>query len=176
MKKIIFAPLVLLWILILTVPSSSVTEKWVAGVVNSLTPLCSTEINSLVSLNAIQCTVVVPNSTNKDLYLFVSVSLGSVASGSASPYAGIYIYYLNQDGSTYGDGLYSGTAAAGPPASNYMGCSIPAPPGVTATINGSCYIAIEPRDFVIVFYNNLLVNMASGSNTVKYLTFNRQAN
>jgi hypothetical protein len=176
MKKALFAGLLLLG---LTVPSFSVTEKWVAGAVSSWTPLCGTEVNSLASSssasNAVQCSTIVGNATNLDLYMKVSVSLGSVASGAGSPYVGIYIYPLNQDGTTYGDGAFA-TTAVGPPATNYMGCSIPAPASVTAAITGSCYTGIPPTNFKVVFFNNLLVNMASGSNVVDYQTFNRQAN
>ena len=179
MRKILAA---LLTSLLLVVPSFSATEKWITGTVSSWTPLCGTEVNSLAGStttfgNAVLCSTAVANATNLDLYMKVSVSLGSVTTGAGSPFIAVYVYPLNQDASTYGDGLFTGAGGAlGPPASNYQGCTIPAPASTTAAIVGSCYTMIQPTNFKVVIYNNLLVNMASGSNVINYQTFNRQAN
>jgi hypothetical protein len=162
----------------LVVPSFSATEKWVAGATSSWTAACGTEINSLAGTstsNAVQCSTVIANGTNNDLYIKVSISLGSITTGAGSPYIGIYIYPLNEDGTTYGDGLFTSTAV-GPPAANYMGCSIPAPISTTGVVVGSCSTMIPPTNFKIVVYNNLLINLAASANVVDFQTFNRQVN
>lgn len=175
-RRLSFALAVLLG---LVVPSFSAVEKWVAGATSSWTAACSTEINSLASSssasNAVQCSVVIGNATNLDLYAKFSVNLGSVTSGAGSPYVAIYIYPLNEDGTTYGDGEFT-SSAVGPPPTTYSGCSIPTLASTTQTVVGSCITMIPPTNFKIVLYNNLLVNMAASANTVDFQTFNRQVN
>lgn len=164
----------LIGLALLVTPALSAIEKWVAGATSSWTSICSSELVSLPSLDAVQCSTVVSNGTNNDLYIKFSGIFASVTSGGGSPYVGIYIYPKNEDGS-YGDGQF-GSAAAGPPSSNYMACSIPAPPSVSAPIVGSCYAPAPPTDFKVVAYNNLLVQMSSGTSTIYFQTFNRQVN
>ena len=172
MRRLIFGLCVLFG---LVTPSLSAVEKWVNGATaGSFAAACAGEINSLPTLDAVLCSVVVSNASNLDLTMDVSVSLGSVTTGAGSPYVGVYIYPLNQDGTTYGDGQF-GSQAAGPPSASYLACNIPAPASTTGAIVGSCMTAIPPANYKIVLYNGLLVTMA-GSNTVKYQTFNRQVN
>ena len=159
-------------------PALATTERWVAGQGQGLTwgNLCTTELNSLASNNAIVCSTIVANGTALDLFADFSISFASVTSGSGSPSVGIAIYPLNEDGSTYGDGLY-GSAAAGPP--SVQTCSIPAPPAATAAVigTGNCRaIALPPGSFKIVVWNNLGVSAASTTNVVAYRTYNYQSN
>lgn len=173
MRRLIFSLCVLVG---LATPSLSAVEKWVNGATaGTWTPACSTEVDSLPTLDAVLCADIVSNNSNLDLVMDVSVVLGSVTTGAGSPYVGIYIYPLNQDGSTYGDGQF-GSQVAGPPSASYLACNIPAPASTGAPIVGSCMTAIPPINFKIVLYNGLLVNMASSGNTIKYQTFNRQVN
>src|SRR6185437_1709495 len=101
------------------------TEKWVNGSGQGLTwsaAINSTELNSLANGNAVLLATQIDNSVAFDMFADFSVALGSAAFASPN-YIGLYLYPLNQDGTTYGDGRF-GTAAAGPPPSNYYMGSI----------------------------------------------------
>jgi hypothetical protein len=159
-------------------PARATTQRWISGSGQGLSwgTLCSTELNSLVSNGAIQCTTTVANGTVLDLFADFSISFASITSGSTAPYIGISIYPLNEDGVTYGDGLF-GSAATGPPV--VQTCSIPVPPGVTGVIvgTGSCRgVVLPPGTFILVIYNNAGATLASSGNVVKYRTYNYQSN
>jgi hypothetical protein len=128
--------------------------------------------DSIVNGNAIISDLQLDNSANLDVFCDVSVALGSAAI-VAPNYLGIYLYPLNADGTTYGDGRFS-SSAAGPPASSYWVGNIIVPTGTAAnegTIRG---IIMPPGKFKFLIYNQLGVTMAgSGGNTVKYRTYNR---
>ena len=151
-------------------------ERWVAGVGIGLTwaSCAGSELNSLSNGNAVQSSVVVTNGTNLDLLCDVSISLGSVASGSGVPFIGLYFYPLNQDGTSYGDGRF-GSAAAGPPPTAYFVGSIPVVASVTAVIVGMVRgIWLPPGSGVFTFYNQAGIATAASSNTAKYRTYDRQ--
>src|SRR5271157_5561117 len=102
-----------------TLPLHSATQKWIAGALTSYsTAVCSTELNSLPNGDSLLCTTAVDNATNGDLYATASITFGSVTTFAGAPNVALYIYPLNQDGSTYGDGAFT-TAAAGSPAAVY---------------------------------------------------------
>lgn len=149
------------------------TEKWLAG--TSWTSCFGTEINSLVAGNAVLSgSAAIANGTNLDLFADVSISLGSITSGSGNPFIGIYLYPLNQDGSTYADGQF-GSSAAGPPPSAYFVGAIPVKPSTTGVITGILRnIPLPPGSFKFVLYNNSGANLAASSNTVSYRTYNLQ--
>lgn len=150
-------------------------DKWVAGAGVGLTwtSICSTEVNSIVSGNAILCTVSVANGTALDTYMDLSISLGSITSGAGSPYIGLYVYPLNQDGTTLGDGRFGSSTTAVPP-SQYFGCSIPVVASATAVIVGACTgVLIPPGTFQVVLYNLAGATLAGSANVVKYRTYNK---
>ena len=148
-------------------------QKLVTGAV-SWTSCFGTEINSLTSNYAILSSVSLSNATNLDLMAEVSVSLGSVTPGSGAPFIGLYIYPLNQDTSSYGDGRFS-TAAAGPPPSSYWVGNIPCVPSTAGVITGDTGRFILPLGaFKFVLWNNSGTALASSANTVKYQTTNYQ--
>ena len=91
------------------------TEKWVGGAGQGLTwgTLDTTTFASLANGNALISGTQIDNSVAFDLFADVELDLASL-SPVAPNYVGIYLYPLNQDGSTYGDGRF-GSAAAGPP-------------------------------------------------------------
>ena len=152
------------------------TEKWIAGsgVGLTWTSCFGTEVNSLASGNAVLSSVAISNASPLDLLCDISISLGSVTSGSAIPFIGFYLYLLNQDGSTYGDGRF-GSSAAGPPQTQYYVGSVPVQASTTAAIVGHVRgIWLPPGSAKFVIYNNAGVNLASSSNTVAYRTYNRQ--
>jgi hypothetical protein len=148
-------------------------EKWIGGTVgltwtNAYT-LGST-FDSIASGNAIISDLQLDNSTNLDVYCDVSIAIASVAV-VAPNYVGLYLYPLNADGTTYGDGRFS-SSAAGPPASSYwVGNFIV--PAVTAASEGTVRgIIMPPGKFKFVIYNQLGVSMSTG-NTIKYRTYDR---
>src|ERR1700735_575628 len=97
------------------------TEKWIGGSGQGLTwgGAFSTEINSLANGNAILSTVSITNGTSLDIFADVSFVAGATVTTFAPGYLGLYLYPLNEDASTYGDGRF-GSSAAGPPPSNYF--------------------------------------------------------
>jgi hypothetical protein len=149
------------------------TEKWIAGSLIGLTwaNAYTTQPGAIVNGNAILSDLNIDNSTPLDVFADFSISLGSVAV-VAPNYIGVYLYPLNQDGSTYGDGRF-GSSAAGPPPSPYWVGNIVVPTG-TAANNGTVRgIILPPGQFKFVVYNQLGVTM-NATNTAKYRTYNRQ--
>src|SRR5665213_445106 len=136
------------------------TEKWIAGsgVGLTWTTLFGTEINSLASGNSILSSVVVANgSTTLDMFMDVSFSLGSVTT-TGTPFLGLYLYPLNQDASSYGDGRF-GSTAADPPPGNYLLGQAGLPVGsqvLTGFFRGllqGAPLIIPPGSFSAVLYN-----------------------
>jgi hypothetical protein len=175
MKRILAAAFLSLWA---TFAFASSTEQWVGGNGQGLTwgAICGSEVTttSVASGNAVLCSVSVTNGTALDIFADFSVNLASVTTPAGALWIGVYIYPLNEDGSTYGDGLF-GSAAAGPPDASYLGCSIKVTPSVTAAIVGMCRaVVLPPGTFKVVFYNAAGIATASSGNTVDYRTYNRQ--
>jgi len=150
------------------------TEKWIAGSGAGLTwtsAFTPSTLNSIANGNAILSDVNIANSSALDLYADVSGAFGSITV-AAPNYIGVYLYPLNEDGSTYGDGRF-GSSAAGPPPSNYWVGNIVVPTG-TAAFEGSVRgILLPPGDFKFVLYNQAgAALVGSGGNVVKYRTYN----
>jgi hypothetical protein len=148
-------------------------EKWIAGsgVGLTWTAINSTELNSLANGNAVLLANQIDNSTALDMFMDISIALGSTAF-AAPNYIGLYLYPLNQDGTTYGDGRFA-TAAAGPPSPNCLIdaiCLVAATQAQEGTLTG---ITIPPGRFKIVLYNQGGVALAASGNTVTYRTYNR---
>ena len=151
------------------------TEKWIAGSGQGLTwgAAFSTEVNSLASGNAVLSSIQIDNTTALDIFCDVSISLGSITPAAGSDYLGIYLVTLYEDGTSYGDGRF-GTAAAGPPASNYFVGNIPAIASVAAVITGMARgIILPPGKFKFIIYNGTGTTLAASANVVDYRTYNR---
>ena|SRR5271170_1055497 len=152
------------------------TEKWIAGSGQGLTwgaAMGSSDPNSLASGNAILSSQQIDNSAAYDVFADLSVSLGSVTPGAGAPYIGFYLYPLNEDGSSYGHGRF-GSAAAGPPPSQYYVGSIPCVPSTAGVITGAIRgIILPPGKFKFVLYNLAGGALAASSNAVDYRTYNR---
>lgn len=149
------------------------TEKWIAGSGQGLTwgSLMSTELNSIASGNAILGGTSVSNGTALDIFADFSLVLASAAF-VAPNYIGLYLYALNDDGSTYGDGRF-GSSAAGPPPSNYFVGSIGLVAATQAQSGTLLGVVIPPGTWKPVLYNQGGVALASSGNTLKYRTYNR---
>jgi hypothetical protein len=150
------------------------TEKWIAGSGVGLTwtdAFSTATLNSIASGNAILSDLSINNSTALDLFADVSIALGSAAF-VAPNYIGIYLYPLNKDGTTYGDGRF-GTSAAGPPPSNYYVGAIGLVAATQAQEGSLSRIILPPGSFKFVFYNQGGVALAASGNTCQYRTYNR---
>lgn len=149
------------------------TEKWVGGSGQGLTwgSAFSTEINSVTNGNAILSTVSITNGTALDIFCDVDFIAGATITVAAPAYLGLYLYPLLDNGTTYGDGEFS-TSAAGPPPSTYSVGTMGFVTG-TVTLYGMVRgIILPPGTFSFVLYNQSGATLAS-SNTCKYRTYNR---
>src|ERR1700688_983882 len=150
------------------------TEKWIAGSLQAAfgDAFSTATLNSIVNGNAILSDIVIDNTATLDIFADVSIALGSITSVPPA-FAGIYLYPLNKDAATYGDGRF-GASAAGPPPSSYMAGIIGFPVG-TAAIVGTCRaIILPPSKFKFVLYNQSGATLAGGSgNTCQFKSYNR---
>lgn len=121
----------------------------------------------------------IANQTNQDMFMDVSVSM-LIASSTivAGANLALWLYTLNQDGTTYGDGNFvNGTQKAATPAFPPI-ASIPliAAATQTALIGQVNQIIIPPGSFRLALQNNSGFALTSGTQTVKYRTYNINLN
>lgn len=150
------------------------TEKWISGSGQGLTwgdAFSTATLNSIGSSNAILSDVAVANGTALDIFADVSVILGSTTY-AAPNFVGVYLYPLNSDGSTYGDGRF-GSAAAGPPPSNYAVGSIGMVAATQAQEGSLTRVVLPPGTFKFVLYNQMGAAFPASGNTCQYRTYNR---
>ncbi len=149
------------------------TEKWVGGSGQGLTwgSLMTTELNSIASGNAILGGTAVANATPMDIFCDFSLVLASLAA-IAPNFVGLYLYPLNDDGSSYGDSRF-GSSAAGPPPSNYSVGSIGVVAATQAQTGTLLRVVMCPGTWKPVLFNQCGVALASSGNTLKYRTYNR---
>lgn len=152
------------------------TEKWIAGSGVGLTwtaGFTASTLNSIVNGNAILSDLQIDNSSALDIFADVGIQFGSIT-WAAPNFIGVYLYPLNQDASTYGDGRF-GSSAAGPPTANYWVGNIGAPTGAAAAEGTLSRIIIPPAKFKLVLYNQAGATLAgAGGNSCYYRTYNRQ--
>lgn len=156
---------------------------WVAGNGAGLT--WSTLINSadLASMPngdmVLSSVADIANGTAVDMFMDVSVrcaiSSSTIAAGAA---LSLWLYALLDDGATYGDGqLSSGVQAAKTP--TFSPCaSIPlvAAASQTTLVGFAQGIVIPPGSFRCALQNNSGFTLTSGTQTVKYRTYNINLN
>jgi hypothetical protein len=149
-------------------------EKWIGGSGQGLTwgSAFGTEINTLASGNAVISTVSISNGTPLDIFADVSyVQTGAAFTTAAPAFLGLYLYPLNNDGSTYGDGRF-GSSAAGPPPANYGVGSISFAAAASTTIFGVwSRIVLPPGTFKFLLYNQAGITLVAA--TCNYRTYNR---
>lgn len=156
------------------------TEKLIAGAQPNFTSLMTIELNALASGSAIQGATTIANNTNLDLAIEFSWTTGGSVTPTGTPFVAIYLYPLNGDGTTYGDGRFASVTAAQPPSNYYRGYSgHPATAGIQVgsfAIPGTSLFQIPlPRGtFIPVFYNSLGVGLSATGNILYYRTTNRQ--
>ncbi len=126
-----------------------------------------TEINSLAAGSCAVSSVVIDNTTNLYTDGWVSLSLGTLATGTGTPYVGVYLLPLNQDGTTYGDGTASGTVA--PSVAYWVDNLTFAASLASGTRVGSGYIGqIPPTKFVLAVVNQMGNAFAASGNTISF--------
>lgn len=154
------------------------TERWTAGItIGSYTAAFGAEVNSLAAGDSVLSSVSFDNSANGDTAMQISVAISSMTTPANVPLLQFYMYPLNQDGSTYGDGAWTTTPAAGNPANNYLlDGTIPLVPSVTQAQEGTTVMFPIPFvmvQFKLVLFNNNPSNALGSTVTVKARTFNR---
>jgi len=154
------------------------TVKLVAGATSSWSSLMTSELNSIVTGNAILGSTSVNNGTNDDLFAEFSFVGGGSITPTGSTFFGLFLYPQNGDGSTYGDGRF-GSSAAGPPPSNYYRgfVGLPAAAGTqTGTFSvsgiGMTRILLPRGVWKPVFYNASDVTLTSSGNILYCRTTN----
>lgn len=158
-----------------------VTQKWIGGSGQGLTygALFGSEVNSLANLSSVRSSITVANGSPLDMFMDISVNLGSAAFTNGAgqkqqqvPLIAFYLYPLNQDGSTYGDGQFGSQTAAQPPGRYYSGAInlVIATQAQVGTLRG---VVMPPGSFRMVLFNSGGATLNASSNSINYCTYNR---
>lgn len=121
----------------------------------------------------------IANGTNLDMFMDLSVQLIIASSTTvAGANLALWIYDLLADGTTYGDGQFvAGTFAALTP--NFSPCAIiPVRIGAATTLltGYANQIVIPPGSFRLAIQNNSGFTLTTGTQVVKYRTYNLNLN
>lgn len=149
-----------------------------AGAQSAFASVMTTELNSIVTGNAILGSTAIANNTNLDLEIEFSFTTGGSITPTGTPYVALFLYPLNGDGTTYGDGRF-GSSAAGPPPANYSAgfCGVNTNAAVQTGYFATPWLGgrtLLPRgSFKPVFYNGTGVTLSSSGNILYYRTTNR---
>lgn len=151
------------------------TEKWIAGSGQGLTwgfAFANSDVSSLANGSSIRSSIVITNGTALDIFCDISWICANTATTAAPNYLGFYIYPLNEDAATYGDGLY-GSAAAGTPPGQYWVGNIGFVAAASTTVAGVLEkVVMPPGSFSFTVLN--ASGATTGANTIcKYRTYNR---
>jgi hypothetical protein len=149
------------------------TQKWIAGTVGlTWANVMTTELNSLANGSMAIASSALDNSTNLDQYADFSIVCntgGTIIVPAGQPYMGIYLYPLNGDGSTYGDGQ----SGANAPGSSYWVGNISIRPSATYAPSGTLRgVLLPPGQFKPVVYNQFGVALNASTNVLKWRTYN----
>jgi hypothetical protein len=145
-----------------------------------ITAINSSDLASMANGSSVLSTVAdIANGTNLDQFMDVSVRLAissnTIASGAN---LALWLYLLLDDGSTYGDGqLAAGTQAAKTP--TFPPCGViplVAAASQTALVGAVSGILLPPGSFRLALQNNSGFALTSGTQTVKYRTYNINLN
>jgi hypothetical protein len=156
---------------------------WVAGNGAGLTwttGINSADLASMANGKTVVSSVAdIANGTNLDQFMDVSVrcaiSSSTIVAGSN---LALWIYELLDDGSTYGDGQFTnGTAASLTPTFPPCGSIFLVAAASQTTLVGFVQgIIIPPGSFRLALQNNSGFSFTSGTQTVKYRTYNQNLN
>jgi hypothetical protein len=156
---------------------------WVAGNGVGFTwtqAIASSQLVSMVNGNVVLDTTDITNQTALDIFADISISL-AIASSTIAAGAGISIWLaaLNQDGTTYGDNKIVTTAGGSAIIPSYppiatITCFAAA--AQTTIIGNALGLVIPPGTFRWALGNNSGFTLTSGTQTVKYRTYNTNLN
>jgi hypothetical protein len=156
---------------------------WTAGNGQGLTwgtLINSADLASMTNGKTVLSSVAdIANGTNLDLYMDVSaicaISSSTIAAGAN---LALWLYALQEDGSTYGDGqLAAGTPAAVTPTFPAIGTMPLVAAASQTTLVGFCQgILIPPGSFRVALQNNSGFTFTAGAQSVKYRTYNLNLN
>jgi hypothetical protein len=156
---------------------------WTAGNGQGLTwgtLINSSDMASMTAAYTVLSTVSdIANGTNLDQFMDISASC-VIASSTIVVGANLafWLYALNQDGSTYGDGqLVAGTPKNVTPTFAPVGVMpLVAAASQTALLGFIQGIVIPPGSFRVAMQDNSGFNLTSGTQSVKYRTYNLNLN
>lgn len=157
------------------------TTAWVAGHGQGLTYGTSgftlTDFNSLANGSVVVASSAITNSSSLDQYADVSFVFTVGGTTTALSFFSLYILPLNQDGSTYGDGIANGSTA---PAASYQVGAVNVKSGVTSgnTVTGTFRsVVLPPTNFKFAVVNNSAVTLnATAAAAVSYITYDENLN
>lgn len=148
----------------------------------------SADLASLGSASAVMSSVsAITNGTSFDQFMDVSISLALASTTlTAGANFALYLYSLNQDGSTYGDNAFSaGTGSANTITNTKIGqqpvgsFSFPITGSATTTLIGFIQgILLPPGSYVCALANWTApaTALSSGTQTAKFRTYNQLLN
>lgn len=154
------------------------TIKLTPGAQSGFASLMTTELNSIVTGNAIIGSTAIANATNLDLEIEFSFTTGGSVTGTGSPFVGVFLVPLNGDGSTYGDGRF-GSSAAGPPPGQYLAGYIGVNPAAVTQTGAAglpfigTKILLPNGSFKPILWNQIGNTLTSSGNILYYRTTNR---
>lgn len=124
-----------------------------------------TEIDSLASGSYALSSIIIDNTANLLTDGWLSLALGSVAPSATAAGLAFYMQCLNQDGTTYGDGIASGTVL---PVSGFVGEIFWPTSSTAAAQTGFLRISMEipPTKFKLGVVNQLGSALAASGNTI----------
>lgn len=156
------------------------STRWIAGGLQGLTygaaGFTATDFNSLAVGSVVVAGTTLANGTPLDLYADVSfvITPNATATAGTSNFFTLYALPLNQDGTTFGDGIATGTVA--PQVSYSVGsCGVrAAATPMTGTFRG---VVLPPGTFKFAMVNNTTVAMhATAAATISVRTYNENLN
>lgn len=156
---------------------------WTAGNGAGLTwttAIQSADLASMATAKTVLSSVAdIANGTQLDMLCDVSAIL-AIASNTIAAGANLalWLYLLQQDGSTYGDGqLTAGTPASVTPTFAPVGVMpLVAAASQTTLVGSVTGIVLPPGSFRFALQNNSGFTLTSGTQTVKYRTYNVNLN
>jgi hypothetical protein len=154
--------------------------SWTAGLGVGYTWTACMGTNDLVSMatgySVLSSAAAVTNQTAQDLYIDISVKITITSSTpTAGGSIGLYLCYLNQDGTTYDPYLTAGTALAA-----YQPLAYPSVGSINLTATATTVLAgnitgilTAPGTYSFVLWNNsgLTFSATNTNNVVKYRSY-----
>jgi hypothetical protein len=153
--------------------------SWVAGLGQGLTwgtAINTADLASMVNGSTVVSSVAdIANGTALDMFMDISVRLAIASSTiGAGANLALFLFDLLDDAATYGDGNFvNGTQKAATPAFPPF-AAIPLIAGAAQTllVGEAKQIIIPPGSFRLALQNNSGFTLTSGTQTVKYRTYN----